>query len=179
MEFNMKICSKCEVKKEPSEFSKHKLHSDGLYSQCKICVTNIKKTHEYRFKSNLAKRRQLKIPKYRELNSKRSKAFRSTEKGKLYILNDGLKRNYGITLQKYNELFQAQNGCCAICERHSTEFSKRLHVDHDHKTNEIRGLLCHHCNTAIGSFLEDTDLMLKAIQFLQKHKKTLELIKGE
>lgn len=65
------------------------------------------------------------------------------------------KQNYGIDLEFYNKLFAEQNGCCAICKRHQSEFKMRLCVDHNHKTGEIRGLLCHPCNHAIGLFKEN------------------------
>src|SRR6266404_1578474 len=58
-----------------------------------------------------------------------------------------LKR-FGITLEEYDRLFELQLGGCAICKQISG--GKRLAIDHDHDTGEIRGLLCVSCNTAIG-----------------------------
>ena len=56
-----------------------------------------------------------------------------------------LKR-YGLTAGAYNKLLKAQHNCCAICGRHKSLFTKRLHVDHDHDTGKVRGLLCTGCN---------------------------------
>ena len=53
---------------------------------------------------------------------------------------------YGITEQDYERMYIAQNGCCAICGKHSSTFKKRLSVDHNHKTGQVRGLLCYRCN---------------------------------
>lgn len=66
------------------------------------------------------------------------------------------KRKYGITLEEYDELFDQQNGVCAICglpERkryRNTDTIVRLSVDHSHVTGEVRGLLCYSCNYKLG-----------------------------
>ena len=59
---------------------------------------------------------------------------------------------YGTTIDDYNRLFEQQNGCCAICEKHQIEFNRLLGFDHNHATGEIRGLLCSHCNRFVGRF---------------------------
>lgn len=74
--------------------------------------------------------------------------------------------NYGISLENYNELFDSQNGCCAICEIHQSDLGKSMHVDHDHKTGEIRGLLCQRCNQALGLFKDSPKIMLKAVEYV-------------
>ena len=60
-----------------------------------------------------------------------------------------LKKKYGITLEQYDEMFEAQGGICAICKE-SDITGKRLSIDHDHETGKVRGLLCGKCNTRIG-----------------------------
>jgi hypothetical protein len=58
-----------------------------------------------------------------------------------------LLKTYGITEKQYNEVLRNQNGGCAVCDkRTATRAGARLHVDHDHTTGEIRGLLCYVCN---------------------------------
>jgi len=84
-----------------------------------------------------------------------------------------LIHNYGINKKQYNTLLQKQNGVCAICGKVHNHLSKtgkprRLFVDHDHNTNEIRGLLCHSCNVALGLFKDSTESLAKAILYLQK-----------
>jgi hypothetical protein len=74
-------------------------------------------------------------------------------------------RRFGITPQQYDRMLANQNGVCAVCHRPETcrnNWSKNgeirpLHVDHDHKTGEIRALLCNHCNTTLGSMNEDPE----------------------
>jgi Recombination endonuclease VII len=58
-------------------------------------------------------------------------------------------------------MLAAQSGLCAICREAPAE-----HVDHDHATNRVRGLLCFNCNGALGQFRDRTDLMLRAVAYL-------------
>jgi len=60
-----------------------------------------------------------------------------------------LLKKYGITDDQYNQLLQKQMGCCGVCRRPAAGFKSRLAVDHDHKTGELRGLLCTYCNRRI------------------------------
>ena len=84
---------------------------------------------------------------------------------------------FGITLEEYNEILEKQNKVCAVCEKPET--SQRLSflsVDHCHKTNKIRGLLCNNCNRAIGLLKEDIETLEKAINYLKKEKLSYEPI---
>lgn len=80
--------------------------------------------------------------------------------------NTNLKKNYGITLDDYNRMFQEQNGCCKICGKHQQDLKASLHVDHNHMTGKVRGLLCHHCNVGIGHFEDNIVLLSNAITYL-------------
>lgn len=55
---------------------------------------------------------------------------------------------------------------CQICDRHEDEFSRRLSVDHCHKTGKLRGLLCHQCNFALGSLQDDPNIAASAAAYL-------------
>lgn len=81
-----------------------------------------------------------------------------------------LKRNYGIDLKIYNELFEKQSGCCAICGVHQSKQKRVMAVDHCHSTKAVRGLLCFNCNTAIGKFNDDASLLYKAIAYITKNE---------
>jgi len=72
---------------------------------------------------------------------------------------------YGITPQELLRLYEAQGGRCAICHQ-PPKTVRGLHVDHCHKTNRVRGLLCHGCNTGIGALREVPDVLLSAIKYL-------------
>jgi hypothetical protein len=75
-----------------------------------------------------------------------------------------LRRKYGINASEYDVLLAAQNGCCAICN--STSHTP-LHVDHCHRTEKVRGLLCMNCNHAIGKFKDNPALLRSAADYLE------------
>ena len=77
-----------------------------------------------------------------------------------------LKSKYGLTPEKWQEMFDAQQGCCAICQKHQSEFRRKLDTDHCHETGKIRGLLCENCNKAIGLFSNNPSLCNKAMEYL-------------
>ena len=77
-----------------------------------------------------------------------------------------LRHHYGITLEQYEEIFKKQNGLCAICGSPPRGRMKNLSVDHDHVTNNVRGLLCVTCNRALG-YLENPEWHSKATEYLQ------------
>ena len=76
-------------------------------------------------------------------------------------------RTYGLTPEQYDAMLQSQGGVCAICGMNRD--ARRLAVDHDHKTNKVRALLCHFCNTALGKFLDSVEILKKAILYLEKN----------
>ena len=73
---------------------------------------------------------------------------------------------YGLTVSGYDELLVLQGGRCAICFTLPPDLGPVLHVDHCHKSGRVRGLLCHNCNTGIGSLREDPDILRSAISYL-------------
>jgi len=75
-----------------------------------------------------------------------------------------LKRRYGITEEQYMDLLDAQDCACAICGLVSED--KKLVVDHDHATGRVRSLLCSNCNTALGLFRDDPNLLVNAAMYL-------------
>lgn len=71
-----------------------------------------------------------------------------------------LVRVYGITVQDYERMFTAQGGVCAMCLKPpKIGRFKRLHVDHDHATGRVRGLLCRGCNGLIGWYEHHKDAL--------------------
>lgn len=92
----------------------------------------------------------------------------SKEGRRKYNESDRLRRYYGIDLEEYNKIFAKQFGCCAICLKHQASFNKRLSVDHNHETGQIRGLLCFHCNTGLGHFKDQPGVLISAINYLKQ-----------
>lgn len=84
-----------------------------------------------------------------------------------------LRRTYGITLTRYNELLDAQGGACAICGTDDPKGKSGTYfvVDHNHETGENRGLLCNRCNRAIGLLGEEVETLRSAIRYLESHSR--------
>jgi len=79
---------------------------------------------------------------------------------------------YHLTVEQYMALYTAQDGCCAICGLPPKTGGRNLHIDHDHETGVVRGLLCYRHNTALGhleSFIRD-DLLDAAFDYLMAAK---------
>lgn len=83
------------------------------------------------------------------------------------VKNAALKLKFNITIKDYNKLLLKQNNKCAICLIDSNKLNKKLAVDHCHKTNKIRGLLCMLCNRALGSFKDDINILENAKEYLK------------
>lgn len=155
----MKICSKCSCKLEDFLFSKNKNTKDGLYAWCKECVHNYNTQPEIRIRERIRE----KTPKYRVRKQKYA-----NEK----IYNDWTREHikflwqeYHIVPEIYELILEDQNGVCAICSNPPN--GKRLCVDHNHDTDEIRGLLCDKCNQAIGLFRDNPEYMILAAEYIQ------------
>ena len=77
--------------------------------------------------------------------------------------------NYGISAEQYYDLYQLQEGKCKICGCEVPE-GKYLHVDHNKETGAVRGLLCRDCNTGLGMFKDNIELMKKAMKYLKENE---------
>lgn len=91
-----------------------------------------------------------------------------------YQANPATKRswslwwNYGITLEDYFTKLQEQNNKCKICGIDVSELDKDLAVDHCHKTNKVRGLLCFNCNAGLGNFRDKLQSLKQAVKYLEE-----------
>jgi len=81
-----------------------------------------------------------------------------------------LKRRFGLSLGEYDDLIQKQQGGCAICGG-KDQTGRRLSVDHDHSTDQVRGLLCGNCNRALGAFQDNPVLIERAARYLRSFRK--------
>ncbi len=77
-----------------------------------------------------------------------------------------LKKQYGISKEEFDRLLISQNSCCAICFVPGIETYKGLHVDHDHISGRVRGLLCNSCNSGIGRFHDSAENLIRAAEYL-------------
>lgn len=145
----LKPCSGCHKMLPREEFHKSPTAISGAQSRCKKCRNE--KCKEWCMKHR-ERRKQQYTSWVRNNPEKRRNSILS------YI--------YGITLEQYNSLLESQDGKCKICLK-----QKQLVVDHDHDLNEVRGLLCHKCNQALGFFKDDEENILRAAFYLRESKK--------
>lgn len=177
-----KICSRCKVEKFVYAFAPRKNYRFKVSCRCRDCDRLVNRETHYRHieKYRAQKRKYASEHKvereaynkiWRDKNPAKVKAIfqRAYTKNPDRFANARLMHEYGISLDKYNELFQIQKGLCAICDS-SCKSGKRLSVDHNHDTGEVRGLLCRICNTAIGFFGDDIKKLRKAIAYIEKYE---------
>lgn len=112
--------------------------------------------------------------RYRAKHQKQIKATQKAyqlankEKNTDYYRRKNLRTKYGITLEQYNRMFNAQNGCCVVCGVHQSEVKHVFHVDHDHLTGKVRGILCFRCNAALGNVGDSVETLKKMIKYLEQ-----------
>ena len=98
--------------------------------------------------------------------------YRNKPETKDKIRNWKLLQNYGITNQDYEQMLENQGFCCAGCGLHQNILEKKLHVDHDHVTGRVRGLLCGNCNRALGLVKDNLETLVRLHEYLEKSNAT-------
>jgi hypothetical protein len=113
----------------------------GIYKGCKICRSEAnKKWFERKYKND---------PEWQ--------------------IRKHLRLNWDMTIAEYDLLLESQDNRCAICG--TTDFGNtRGHIDHDHSTGKIRGILCSNCNNGLGRFKDNIEHLKNAIIYLKKDR---------
>ena len=150
----MKTCSKCKETKALSEFHFSKRSSDSRQHRCKSCAKAFTQPATKQWRKN--------SPEGYTESTKRTK----------------VKLKYGISVEDIENLMIQQNSLCALCKNpisfNSEEKKDKPHIDHDHESGIVRGLLCLTCNTGLGMFKDSFDLLEQAKQYLQRSIKQRE-----
>jgi hypothetical protein len=85
-------------------------------------------------------------------------------------------QRYGVTIDQYDAMLTEQDGRCRICgdppDPNGKRAASRLHVDHDHVTGKVRGLLCLSCNVGVGHFRDDLERLRAAVAYIERHRST-------
>lgn len=140
-----KPCKDCGLIKPLAHFQTNLLMIDGSTNQCRAC-------------RSIEQRRRRSDPSYRR-------------RERIYARRTNLKAKYAMTEQEFERLFDEQGRRCAICRSDDSANGRiginAMHVDHDHKTYTIRGILCAKCNRALGQFEDDIDRLKAAVLYLQ------------
>jgi hypothetical protein len=172
----VKRCKKCGDIKALDEFYRATGTRDGLRGQCKAC--EIARNQAWYRKNQ--KRAIAHAKRWQQVNAERVREYqRQYRADHAQLFREGhLRRVFDFTGAQYQALLEAQGGGCAVCGR-APRAGRSLHVDHNHKTGVIRGLLCFRCNVGIGHFREDTLRMADAIVYLARGRPALEPDRGE
>jgi hypothetical protein len=104
--------------------------------------------------------------KYKALDKAKYQRAKDSGKPYEYARKSHLMRTYGLTVERWEEIFESQGSSCAICKARETS----LHwcVDHDHETGEVRGILCSPCNVLIGMAKDHPQVLDDAKEYLQE-----------
>lgn len=151
-----KRCAKCKRGKPLSAFNRRKRSKDGVQARCRECCSFESKNLTGEKKTE----RNKKVKKWRAKNP---------EKNSKYLRKYRLKIMYGLTPDDWNALYEEQGGCCAICGIHQSSLNQTLSIDHDHKTNKVRSLLCVSCNSALGMVKENKLILFQMISYIDEH----------
>ncbi len=138
-----KVCTVCGEDKKLEEFYNRKASEDGKSYRCKKCDNEARlKYKEKNYESHLLSQRRR-----------------------------NYKCKYGITIEDYDNMLKEQGGCCAICGSSDSKCHGRMNfaVDHCHETGKVRGLLCNDCNRALGLFQDSSEILDKAVKYLETH----------
>ncbi len=177
-----KECRTCKVDKPISDYYPDTTMKDGYYNICKECTLKRQK-NRYKEKRTEILEAQRIWRKGNEKERERTRRFRieHPELYRKYHARHRLRVRYGLTLEDYERMFDAQNGLCAICSqpetvRNGTGQIKMLSLDHCHATNTVRSLLCDNCNKGLGVFHDDVNVLRRAIEYLESHGQLLQTL---
>ena len=136
-----KPCNICGEIKPLEEFSPDSQNRDRRRGICKVCT------------NRRAKEWQAAHPERKSANYRKWM----------------LRKRYGITPEQFDDLLAAQDGCCACCGTDTAGGQYgTFHVDHDHTTGKIRGLLCYPCNTGIGKLGDTLEGVERAASYMRR-----------
>lgn len=143
---NAKRCTKCKEIKALGEFGKHKSRKDGLQVYCRPC------TRAY------------------------SASYYSNNREKLQRIER--RRKYGLSQDDFDEMLARQGNACELCETLKPSDYK-WHVDHDHSCCPgkktcgkcVRAILCNNCNSALGKFKDNPELLRQAAEYIESYRK--------
>lgn len=139
----MKKCNICQLNLPLDSFYKDRSTKDGKTRKCRDCSKQYAAIY----------RRE----NYDEIKRKDRERNRHNP-------NKYMQKMYGISPTQFIQMVKSQGGRCLICDRESL----RLHIDHNHKTKEVRGLLCPTCNRGLGMFYDNPELLEEAAHYLRR-----------
>jgi hypothetical protein len=151
-----KFCNQCQTTKPVEEFHRRAGTRSGRASQCITC------RQAYLARSLDVRRPASAKWKAEHPEAVKEHSARGRPRGRANAL-----AQYGLTIESYDAMLTEQAGVCAICGRENAS-KRRLAVDHDHATGEVRGLLCNRCNAGIGLLGDTAEAVARAVVYLRE-----------
>jgi Recombination endonuclease VII len=160
-----KNCKVCGDFKPLEDFYANPAGRQGRCPECKECTKARRKVWYQRNRE----REIARVGAWQRRNPEKLAAQRrqSTDVRARKYREWHLRKRFGLTIDVYGALLAAQDGTCAICST-PTENDSALHVDHDHETGRVRGLLCMRCNNALGLLRDDPEVLSNAVDYLHR-----------
>lgn len=148
----IKVCVKCGESKPLSLF--HKRGNNKYRNDCSNCVKEYGKLYRAKNKEIISEKKRI----YHKINPHIKR-------------KSHLKKEFNLTLEDYTKMLNAQFGKCKICgiDKVDNRQHKHFHIDHNHNTGKIRGLLCSKCNTLLGASKDNIDILKNAIKYLEEN----------
>lgn len=137
------VCNTCKQSKDLSEFQ-FRIKRNKYETRCKRCTNDVRNKRRAFVKENFPEQ----LPTY----------SRETQ----------IKHRYGITIDDFNKMLLEQDGKCAACKKILTDGPMGTHIDHCHTTKKVRGILCGHCNRALGYVHDDIEKLKALIDYLER-----------
>lgn len=164
----LKSCKDCGLEKPLDEFYAMRGMRDGHRNECKACFAERRRA---RYDSATAVAR---TTRWREANRERFLAYqaeyRQRPERKRALRDLYYRRTYGISADEVDAMLAAQGGRCAICGR-VPERAGSWHLDHDHMTGQLRGILCIDCNHGLGKLQDDLHVLQAAVEYLRRTRR--------
>lgn len=157
-------CTKCRGFKSRESFSPSTRHRSGLFPWCLVCKADYQRAY------TSSQNRELRYQKNAEQRVRRDARAEVRAKYLTASAAYSLRARYSLTPSEVLRLASVQNGVCGICGSPPRDPSQRrggLHIDHDHETGVVRGLLCEPCNQGLGFFKDSTARLEAAVAYLQ------------
>lgn len=189
IESNSKVCKRCFERRDFRFFKRSAQNPDGRCNICKYCTRKVRFTEQilddiesnskvcfdckqrkdfyefYEEKRGTDGRRHICIPcvaKRKQINNDRAQTV--TRRGMVLL-------KYGIDEYQLMNLMDKQRGCCCICKESlvSPNSKQTFHIDHNHSTDTVRGLLCGGCNSMLGQSKDSPSILMAGYNYLIKN----------
>lgn len=160
-----KRCSGCGKTKTLGEFYRDSRKTTGRTSRCKTCMDEYARQPS----SREQQKRRRADPAFRTYHTVRAR--RGSEETKKKKRDLELRYRYGLDGKTFDAILAKQKGECPVCGVRLTfgRGSTAAHVDHDHTTGRVRGLLCSNCNRGLGCFKDSPEALTRALQYLKEN----------